>query len=91
MSKLQNVTIEMLNRLADDTGFDIGQQAGDYADRMQKGYVENMPSDKAFEWGRSALTISRCFADLAAQLLIRHALAEQRRLLEDKLRAERLA
>lgn len=86
MPKLDKVTNEMLNRLCDDTGFDIGQLAHDYAERIGKGYAEDV--QKPLDWGRACLTISRSFADLSAQLLIKHAFQEQRRELEKRLKGD---
>jgi hypothetical protein len=83
MPKLQNVTNANLKALLDTAG-DCQMDANDIADRIEKGYCDNVPNPA--ELARGFLAISRAFADVAHKLLVKAALQEQKAELETMLR-----
>ena len=84
MPRLKNVTADDLAALLNDLD-DQTSCAHDYADRVQKGYLEDGAA--TLRAATSLLQVSRACADLAAQLLfrLRHEedRAETRRVLEE--------
>ena len=84
MPKLQNVTESALTELLENQSFEISQIAKDFADRMEKGYCDDLGN--SMDLARAALSVSRSFSDLAAQLLSHAAFAELKRETERLIR-----
>ncbi len=87
MGKLPNVTVEEL-RAVDSTGSDLLYDVVDLNNRIEKGYVDDV--EKPIELVRSLLATSRGLAELAAKLLFKAAMQEDKAELT-KLLAERQA
>jgi hypothetical protein len=83
MPKLKNVTAEELAVSIDEVQTASGN-AGELLNRISQGYGDKFPEPLAA--ASSFLAASRTLADLAQSLLMKGALQEQERAMEERLR-----
>jgi len=86
MPKLHPVSAEMLRTFVDRDCYDAISIAHDYADRIQKGYVDD--GAITLRDATDLLRASEAFAGLAMQMLYRLRTQEDRAELEKMLRAQ---
>lgn len=82
MAKLKNVTAEELKAFEDQC-FDVGRVAADLHRRASQGYADTIPGPLSL--ASSFASMSRTLAELSAWCLMKAALQEQERLIEDRL------
>jgi hypothetical protein len=86
MPKLKNVTLEELHAAA-EAAQDAGQLASHIAQRAEQGYLDEVPEPiqraSAFMGAAAALN------EVARMLILKATLQEQRRELEERLRAKK--
>lgn len=85
MPKLKNVTLAELEAAA-EAALDAGQEAAAVLRPLEQGYHDDIPTP--LRLASSFLAASATLAEVARQLLVKAALAEQKAELEKRLRAD---
>ena len=86
MPKLKNITAEELKAAA-DIAMDAGQQASFIVQRAEQGYLDEVASP--IQAATTFLSASAALADLGRAIILKASLQEQRRELEEQLRAKK--
>ena len=83
MGKRKNVTSAEVSALM-DVALDIAQDAADYANRAEQGYIDDLTQPLLLAHG--ILSASRAMANLAAIILAKAQLSESKNDLQRKMR-----
>ena len=86
MPKLKNVTMDELKAAA-ELAMDAGQSASYIAQRCEQGYLDEV--EQPIQTASTFLAASAALADVGRALILKASLQEQKKELEEKLRARK--